>query len=164
MAQWPDTLSHPGLFLREEEIRTGIEFLYFAYRDLSESTDSLLEAEGFGRAHHRVLYFISRHPGMPVKGLLKLLNITKQSLSRVLKHCVDKGYVTVENGTQDRRQRHLYLTDKGRDFERLLFTRQKEKMAKAYRRAGVESVNGFKNLLLNIMHEDSQNLVMNKKD
>lgn len=89
---------------------------FFAYRDFTGDADALLERQGFGRAHHRVLYFVNLRPGMPVADLLDILKITKQSLARVLRQLLDNGYVEQRTGQTDRRQRLLYATDKGREF------------------------------------------------
>jgi DNA-binding MarR family transcriptional regulator len=90
-----------------------IELLFFAYRDFVGDPDEVLSKLGFGRAHHRVLHFVNRHPGMKVADLLEILNITKQSLGRVLKQLIDQAYVVQKEGAQDRRQRLLYVTAKG---------------------------------------------------
>lgn len=89
---------------------------FFAYRDFTGDADALLERQGFGRAHHRVLYFVNLRPGMPVADLLDILKITKQSLARVLRQLIDNGYVEQKTGQSDRRQRLLFATDKGRSF------------------------------------------------
>ena len=89
---------------------------FFAYRDFTGDADALLERQGFGRAHHRVLYFVNLRPGMPVADLLDILKITKQSLARVLRQLIDNGYIEQKTGHADRRQRLLYATDKGRQF------------------------------------------------
>ena len=89
---------------------------FFAYRDFVGDADALLEKQGFGRAHHRVLYFVNLKPGMPVADLLGILKITKQSLARVLRQLIDHGYVEQKMGDADRRQRLLYATAKGRQF------------------------------------------------
>ncbi|HEV7292586.1 MAG TPA: MarR family transcriptional regulator [Devosia sp.] len=89
---------------------------FFAYRDFTGDADALLDRQGFGRAHHRVLYFVNLRPGMPVADLLDILKITKQSLARVLRQLIDNGYVEQKTGQSDRRQRLLYATDKGRQF------------------------------------------------
>jgi DNA-binding MarR family transcriptional regulator len=89
---------------------------FFAYRDFTGDADALLERQGFGRAHHRVLYFVNLRPGMPVADLLDILKITKQSLARVLRQLIDNGYVEQRTGHSDRRQRLLHATDKGRTF------------------------------------------------
>lgn len=102
-----------ALFLREEELRRGIELMYFAYRDFTGEADSILAEQDMGRAHHRAIYFVGRHPGMRVSDLLAILNITKQSLSRVLSTLVTDGYIIQKTGAGDRRQRLLYLTEKG---------------------------------------------------
>lgn len=90
-----------------------IELLFFAYRDFIADPDALLATYGFGRAHHRVLHFVSRHPGMRVADLLDILRITKQSLGRVLKQLVDNGFIEQRPGAQDRRQRLLFTTEIG---------------------------------------------------
>ncbi|MCC2104389.1 MAG: MarR family transcriptional regulator, partial [Hyphomicrobiales bacterium] len=91
-----------------------IELLFFAYRDFVGDADRLLESYKFGRAHHRVLHFVSRHPGLTIAELLDILKITKQSLSRVLKELLDQNFVEARAGVADRRQRHLFPTGKGR--------------------------------------------------
>ena len=109
------------LYLREDEIRRGIELLYFGYTSMVRGADSILADSGFGRAHHRALYFIARRPGLAVGELLRLLAITKQSLGRVLTELQDKGLVEQAIGTADRRQRLLRLTAAGAGLEAALF-------------------------------------------
>ena len=99
----------------EESIDFGIiELLFFAYRDFTSDPDHILEDYGFGRAHHRVLHFVNRRPGLTVAELLDVLQITKQSLARVLKQLIDAGHIIQVQGPRDRRQRELYPTAKGR--------------------------------------------------
>ncbi|MBA2126944.1 MarR family transcriptional regulator [Hyphomicrobium methylovorum] len=90
-----------------------VELFYFAYRDFTGDPDAILEQYGFGRAHHRVLHFVHRNPGLKVAELLDILKITKQSLARVLKQLVDEGFVVQRAGSEDRRERRLYLSAKG---------------------------------------------------
>ena len=97
---------------------------FFAYRDFVGDADALLERQGFGRAHHRVLYFVNLKPGMPVADLLDLLKITKQSLARVLRQLIDNGYIEQKTGDADRRQRLLHATEKGRRFFEVLSATQ----------------------------------------
>lgn len=97
---------------------------FFAYRDFVGDADALLERQGFGRAHHRVLYFVNLRPGMPVADLLDILKITKQSLARVLRQLIDNGYVEQRTGPIDRRQRLLHATEKGKAFFRTLSATQ----------------------------------------
>lgn len=153
-------LPQSNLYLREEELRRGCELLYFAYRDFTGDPDEILEQTGLGRAHHRVLYFVGRSPGTTVSGLLKLLRITKQSLSRVLGQLVDDGYIIQKQGTEDRRQRLLYLTEKGEAFEKELFSTQRQRMAQAYKMAGPEAVAGFWEVLLHIVNESDREIVL----
>ena len=139
------------LFLRDEELRQAIEMLFFAYRDFTGVADEILADYGFGRAHHRAIYFIGRHPGMTVSDLLRILRITKQSLNRVLGP-VDRGRICVQQkGQQDRRQRLLRLTDKGRALEERLSAAQRALIAGAYREVGAEAVDGFRKVLLGVM-------------
>ncbi|CAA7616693.1 MarR family winged helix-turn-helix transcriptional regulator [Magnetospirillum sp. UT-4] len=144
------------LFLREEELRQAIELLFFAYRDFTAEPDAILAEYGFGRAHHRVIYFVGRHPDMTVSDLLAILRITKQSLSRVLGQLVDEGFVTQRPGARDRRQRLLQLTEKGIELERQLTERQRARIARAYRDAGAEAVEGFRKVMLGLIDEDDR--------
>ncbi|NVJ71198.1 MAG: MarR family transcriptional regulator [Alphaproteobacteria bacterium] len=153
-------LPHSNLYLREEELRRGIELLYFAYRDFTRDPDNILADSSFGRAHHRVLYFVGRNPGTTVSGLLSLLRITKQSLSRVLGQLVDEGYIDQVAGVEDRRQRLLHLTEKGEAFEKELFETQRQRVAEAYKKAGPEAVAGFWEVLLNIVNEEERETVL----
>jgi DNA-binding MarR family transcriptional regulator len=141
------------LFLRDDDLRQGIELLFFAYRDFTAKADETLLQYGFGRAHHRVIYFVGRNPGMTVSELLDILKITKQSLSRVLGQLVRQGFIVQRHGTTDRRQRLLHLTDRGTDLERKLTEDQRALVAKAYRSAGAEAVEGFRKVLLGMINE-----------
>jgi DNA-binding MarR family transcriptional regulator len=141
------------LFLREEELRQAIELLFFAYRDFTEQPDLLLNQHGLGRAHHRALYFIGRHPGVTVSDLLAILGITKQSLARVLGQLVEEGFVLQSKGIRDRRQRLLQLTQKGVALERLLTENQRSRIAGAYRAAGPVAVEGFRKVMIGLIDE-----------
>src|SRR5512142_2861025 len=121
---------------REEAVREGIELLFFSYRDFTAEPDAILVQYGFGRAHHRVVHFVGRHPGMTVGELLGILRITKQSLNRVLGQLLRQGFIVQHRGPQDRRQRLLELTDSGRELERRLSELQRARVAAAYRKAG----------------------------
>jgi DNA-binding MarR family transcriptional regulator len=113
-----------------------VELLFFAYRDFVADADGLLESLGFGRAHHRVLHFVGRDPGMTVAQLLDILKITKQSLSRVLKELIDQGYIYQRAGTEDRRQRLLYLSPQGDALWQRLIAPQMERFRRASTAAG----------------------------
>lgn len=131
------------LFLREPEIRKGVELLYFGYAQLYRGIDEGLSRQGLGRAHHRALYFIARQPGLPVSALLRILGITKQSLGRVLGELSERGLVETRPGQQDRRQRLLRLTGEGEALETELFEALREKLSTAYSQAGQGAVTGF---------------------
>ncbi len=151
LAKAPAKLHANPLFLREEELRQGIELLFYAYRDFISEPDEILAELGLGRAHHRVIYFVGRHPGMTVSDLLSILKITKQSLSRVLRQLVDEGYIEQRPGPKDRRQRLLALTERGREFEQQLTENQRARIGRAYREAGAEAVEGFRKVMLGIV-------------
>jgi len=123
-----------------------IELLFFAYRDFVGDADHELEAFGFGRAHHRVLHFVHRYPGLKVADLLDVLRITKQSLGRVLKQLLDEGYIVQKAGNNDRRQRLLFATPKGEALVGKLASLQTERLNRALRGidpAGLETIRQF---------------------
>src|SRR5580692_2329740 len=138
-------------YLSDEEVRQGIELLFFSYRDFTTEPDAILARHNFGRAHHRVVHFVGRRPQMTVGELLTILKITKQSLNRVLGQLVRQGFIVQHRGALDRRQRLLELTEKGRELERQLSAPQRARVAAAYRKAGVGAVEGFRKVLLNII-------------
>lgn len=112
------------------------ELLFFAYRDFINDPDKVLEQYGFGRAHHRVLHFVNRNPGLRVADLLHILQITKQSLARVLKQLIDEGFVTQKSGKSDRRERLLFATGKGARLAEKLASLQIRRIEEALDKAG----------------------------
>ena len=152
------------LFLREEDIRQGMELLYFAYRDFTAEPDAILAEYGFGRAHHRVIYFVGRNPRINVSELLAILKITKQSLSRVLGQLVREEFIVQYEGVQDRRQRLLELTPKGVALERRLSKSQRRRLADAYRDAGAEAVEGYRRVLMGMIGENDRERVFRPKE
>jgi DNA-binding MarR family transcriptional regulator len=136
---------------REDAVRDGIELLFFAYRDFTAEPDAILARYGFGRAHHRVIHFVGRHPQITVSELLGILRITKQSLSRVLGELVQRGLILQRPGAHDRRKRLLELTPEGRALEREVSAPQRARVAEAYRQAGDAAVEGFRTVLLAII-------------
>src|SRR6478752_751490 len=128
----PDGADDPA----REELVACAELLFFAYRDFTGDPDAVLEEYGFGRAHHRVLHFVNRHPGLRVAHLLDILKITKQSLARVLKQLIDENFVVQRAGENDRRERLLYLTAKGSRLAEKLTALQIERIERALAAAG----------------------------
>jgi DNA-binding MarR family transcriptional regulator len=122
--------------LSEAKLLEFAELLFFAYRDFTRDPDAILADFGFGRAHHRVLHFVNRHSGLRVADLLDILTITKQSLSRVLKQLIDKGYIVQQAGEADRRERLLFPTDKGRALAERLAAPQLVRLSAALKAAG----------------------------
>ncbi len=139
------------LFLTDDQLRRGIEAMFFAYRGFTADPDRILEEYGYGRAHHRAVHFINRSPGTTVNNLLSILGVTKQSLNRVLRTLVEDGLVESRVGTRDKRERHLYLTETGAELERKLSEAQRSRMRDAFRAAGPEAVAGFRTVLEQMM-------------
>ena len=139
---------------REELVRQGIELLFFAYRDFTAEPDAILARYGFGRAHHRVVHFVGRHPQMTVGELLGILRITKQSLNRVLGQLVRQGFIVQHRGVEDRRQRLLELTESGHELERRLSELQRARVAAAFGKAGPQAVEGFRKVVLGIIADE----------
>jgi DNA-binding MarR family transcriptional regulator len=141
-----------------EPIWDVIELLFFAYRDFIGDPDDVLSKLGFGRAHHRVLHFVNRNPGMKVAELLDILKITKQSLGRVLKQLIDQGYVVQKEGANDRRQRLLYVTAKGESLAMKLAGLQTARIAAALSELGPnahEAACRFLTAMINVDHRDA---------
>ena len=142
------------LFLTDEQLRKGIEAMFFAYRGFTADPDRILENHAYGRAHHRAIHFINRQPGLTVNTLLSVLGVTKQSLNRVLRTLVEDGLVESRVGRRDKRERHLFLTEKGAALERELSDAQRARMRAAYRAAGPAAVAGFRQVLEAMMDPD----------
>jgi len=143
----------------DRTVRLAQDLLFFAYRDFTNAADVLLEELGLGRAHHRVLHFVGRNPGMTVSELLGILRITKQSLARVLGELVALGHIAQAKGGSDRRQRLLTLTETGADLEHRLFARQKARLAPAFKAAGPDAFAGFQAVMRAIMDPTARSLL-----
>jgi len=164
------TQAHPPgagrnlLFLREEELRLAQDLLFFGYRDFTAGADAILAELQMGRAHHRVLHFVGRRPGITVGELLGILGITKQSLGRVLTPLIEEGFVVQTSGRTDRRQRLLTLGPKGAALERQLFERQRDTVMRAYREAGPQAVEGFRRVMRGLMGPDARDALQRLED
>lgn len=144
------------LFLTDEQLRQGIEAMFFAYRGFTADPDRILATMAYGRAHHRAIHFIARSPGTTVNNLLNILGVTKQSLNRVLRTLVEDGLVESRVGKSDRRERHLMLTETGRELEQKLSDAQRARMRAAFRSAGPEAVAGFRTVLEAMMDPEQR--------
>jgi DNA-binding MarR family transcriptional regulator len=142
--------------LDEAEAVALVELLFFAYRDFVADPDQVLDGLGFGRAHHRILHFVGRDPGMTVASLLEILQITKQSLARVLKELIDKGYVFQKEGEQDRRQRLLHLTRSGEELRQKLMAPQIARFKRAAHEVHDGSGQKFRELLFHLINPENQ--------
>jgi DNA-binding MarR family transcriptional regulator len=152
----PSTSGESLLFLTDEQLRQGIEAMFFAYRGFTADPDRILDGLAYGRAHHRAIHFINRAPGTTVNNLLNILGVTKQSLNRVLRTLISDGLVQSRVGRNDKRERHLFLTDAGRALEQKLSDAQRARMRAAYRTAGPEAVAGFRKVLEAMMDAEMQ--------
>jgi DNA-binding MarR family transcriptional regulator len=138
---------------------TLIEMLFFAYRDFTSDPDQILEQYGFGRAHHRILHFVNRRPGLTVAELLDVLQITKQSLARVLKQLIDAGPIAQVQGPRDRRQRELYPTAKGRALALDLARPQSRRITAAMDEAGEGGRNTIEQFLKAMVNPELRNQI-----
>src|SRR5664279_4758110 len=137
-----------------------IELLFFAYRDFVGDPDEVLSKLAFGRAHHRVLHFVNRNPGMKVADLLEILNITKQSLGRVLKQLVDQGFVVQKEGARDRRQRLLYVTPKGEALALKLAGLQTTRIERSFAELGPGAHDAARRFLTAMIDSDNREGVL----
>ena len=138
---------------------TFVELLFFAYRDFTREADAVLAEYGLGRAHHRVLHFVNRHPGLRVADLLEVLKITKQSLARVLKQLVDQGWIVQKAGYRDRRQRLLHATAKGAQLAGRLDSLQAKRVAQALAQAGAGNDDIVARFLVAMISREERGLV-----
>lgn len=142
--------------LGENETVALIELLFFAYRDFVSDPDAVLEQLGFGRAHHRVVHFVGRYPGMTVAQLLDILRITKQSLGRVLKDLIDKGYVFQKEGETDRRQRLLHLTEAGEELRQRLMAPQMSRIRRAVTETSGNGNSSMREILYHLVSPENR--------
>ncbi|MBO9445954.1 MarR family transcriptional regulator [Ruegeria sp. R14_0] len=152
------------LFLTDEQLRQGIEAMFFAYRGFTADPDRILTEMAYGRAHHRAIHFINRAPGTTVNNLLAILGVTKQSLNRVLRTLIEDGLVESRVGSVDKRERHLFLTEQGKALEAKLSEAQRVRMRAAYKEAGPEAVSGFRKVLEAMMDTDMRHAYTKLRD
>jgi len=143
------------LFLSDTEIRKIIELMFFSYRDFTSGPDAILEKINFGRAHHRVIYFVDKKKQITIKDLLSILQITKQSLSRVLNQLINEKYILASTG-EDKRTKKLSLTKKGEELENKLSTLQIYKIRNIIKNANEIDINGFKKILYEMIEEKNK--------
>ena len=143
------------LFLNENEIRKIIELMFFSYRDFTSGPDKVLEKINFGRAHHRVIYFVKKRNNLTIKELLSILQITKQSLSRVLNQLVKEGYIILSTG-EDKRTKKLSLSKKGEQLEKKLSEIQILKIYNVIKNFDENDINGFKKVLFQMVDTKNQ--------
>ena len=147
-------------FLNDREIRKIIELFFFSYRDFTAGPDQILDKLNFGRAHHRVIYFVGKKDKITIKELLGVLKITKQSLSRVLNQLVKEGYIVVSTGL-DKRTKNLSLTSNGLSLENELSIIQIKKIKKVINNFNQEDIDGFKKILYEMIEIDNKRTFQN---
>ncbi|MCR9237135.1 MAG: MarR family transcriptional regulator [Alphaproteobacteria bacterium] len=155
-----DQLREAGLAESSADETVFIELLFFAYRDFVSDPDALLQEYGFGRAHHRVVHFVARNPGISVAELLDILQITKQSLARVLKQLVETGFVQQQQGAQDRRQRLLFTTEKGEALFDKLREPQSRRIKNALSGLDARDRAGAERFLSYLINEDERSMAL----
>ena len=144
-------------YLKDKEIRKIIELIFFSYRDFTAGPDKILEKIYFGRAHHRLIYFVGKKKNITIKDLLKVLKITKQSLSRVLNQLVKEGYISVSTGL-DKRTKTLTLTDNGYNLEKKLSLIQTNKIKATIGKFNEDAINSFKEILFEMIENDNKKI------
>lgn len=132
---------------REERLREAIELFYFAYRGFTARPDQLLEQQGLGRVHHRILYFVGRNPDIAVNALLEILAVSKQALNAPLRQLVERKLVTVRPDQHDRRYKRLRLSDEGRKLETQLTGTQMKHLAAVFTAAGAEAETAWRSVM-----------------
>jgi DNA-binding MarR family transcriptional regulator len=158
MADINSTMQNLHSRMTDNEAAELVEMLFFAYRDFVADADDMLAQIGFGRAHHRVLHFIGRSPGMTVAQLLDILRITKQSLSRVLRDLLEQDYVLQKEGPEDRRQRLLYLTPEGTILWQKLITPQMRRFRDAAQHLGEGDGSLYRELFLQLINPENRDV------
>ncbi|MCE0744840.1 MarR family transcriptional regulator [Acetobacter sicerae] len=151
------------LFLREQQIRLAQELMLLVWLDMGQAASPVLTQFGLGVAQHRALQMLAFQPGLTVGELQGVLGVTKQSLARTLTELQERALVRTEQGRQDRRQRFLFLTDEGAEIEAQLFAVQRERMVAAYREAGGNAVQGFRQVLQGMLSEDSRTFLARRE-
>ena len=148
------------IYLKNKEIRKVIELMFFAYRDFISGPDAILDKINFGRAHHRIIYFVGKKKQITIRDLLSILQITKQSLSRVLNQLVKENYIIVSTG-KDKRTKNLSLTSKGFELEEKLSTIQINNIKNIIKNENEIDINGFKKILYKMIDKKNQRLFDN---
>ena len=148
------------IFLEEKEIRKLMELLFFSYRDFTAGPDEILEKIQFGRAHHRIIYFVGKHNEITIRELLRILKITKQSLSRVLNQLVKQKYINMTVGS-DKRTKNLTLTKVGIELEKKLSNIQITKIRNILQNANENDINGFKKILFAMIDSEEKKFLLN---
>ena len=150
------------LFLKNEELKTALELLFFLSKDLDNNLKPILKEVGYNRTHFSVIFLSSKSFSLTIKELLAILNIRKQSLSKVINKLKNDEIIILKKSKKDKRTKNIYLTKKGIKIENKFTEKQISIIAKAYKNAGTESINGFKKILINLISDTSKGILKKK--
>ena len=152
------------LFLKNEELKTTLELLFFLSKDLDNNIVPILKESGYNKTHFSVIFLSSKSFSLTIKELLSILNIRKQSLSKVINKLKEDGIILLKQSKKDKRKKNIYLTKKGMKIEKKINQLLLNKIAFAYKNAGTESINSFKKILINLISKKSKKILKNKKN
>jgi len=150
------------LFLKNEELKTTLELLFFLSKDLDNNIAPILKEVGYNKTHFSVIFLSSKNFSLTIKEFLAILNIRKQSLSKVINKLKEDGIILLKQSKKDKRKKNIYLTKKGIKIEKKLTDKQINNIANAYKNAGTDSINGFKKILLNLLSKTSKTILRKK--
>ena len=152
------------LFLKNEELKIALELLFFLSKDLDNNIEPILKRSGYSKMHFSVIFLSSKNFSLTIKELLSILNIKKQSLSKIINKLKDDGVILLKKSKKDKRNKNIYLTKKGLKIEKKINQLHLNKIAFAYKHSGKESINGFKKVLINLISSKSKKILKNKKN
>ena len=150
------------LFLKNKELRAAFELLFFMNKDFDKNIHSLLKKYKYNKTHFAVIFLASNNYFLTIKDLLSILDIKKQSLSKVINKLINDEIIILKQSKKDKRNKNIYLTKKGIKIEKKLIEKQIKNIALAYKNAGTESINGFKKILINLISKNSKNILKKK--
>jgi len=150
------------LFLKDKELKIAFELLFFTIKDFDRNISFLLKKFGYNKTHFAVIFLASNNYYLTIKDLLVILNIKKQSLSKIINKLKKDEVIILKKSKKDKRNKNIYLTKKGIKIEKKLTEKQINNIANAYKNAGTESINGFKKILINLISKNSKEILRKK--
>ena len=150
------------LFLKNKELKVAFELLFFTIKDFDKNISFLLKKFNYNKTHFAVIFLASNNYYLTIKDLLTILDIKKQSLSKIINKLKNDGVIVLRKSKKDKRKKNIYLTKKGIKIEKKLTEKQVQNIANAYKNAGTDSINGFKKILVNLISKNSKNILRKK--